>query len=159
VLELGVGYASTPIVLALAASSVSLDVAPDWLRRFERFATPDHQFDLVVSFNDDEWHCSCLDEEWDVAFIDNSPAWSRQSNLLKLAHRAGFIVCHDTEECFVAAGSSYGWDFSTFTHVWTYDRFNSYTTVVSNAYTIPLQDLGGIDGQPPHRAKSRPALT
>jgi hypothetical protein len=151
VLELGMGYASTPIVLELAGSSVSMETDPAWFGRFSRFARDDHALVLLTDYTPTEWRSPYLDEEWDVVFVDNSPYSTRQSNLLKLADKARFIVCHDTEECFKPAGSDYRWDFSSFRYVWTYSRFDNYTTVVSNVEPIPLQHLAGIDGQPTFR--------
>lgn len=151
VLELGVGYGSTPIVLQLSGTSVSLETDADWYGRFARFDTPAHRILRWHDYDRDEWRCPYLEEDWDVAFVDNSPYSTRQSNLLKLADRARFIVCHDTEECFKPAGSDYRWDFSSFRHVWTYTRFDNYTTVVSNVEPIPLQRLAGFAGQPPRR--------
>ncbi len=151
VLELGMGYASTPIVLALSASSVSIETDDPWFARFSRFATDRHEFELLTDYTHSEWHTPHLDGEWDLAFVDNSPYSTRQSNLLKLADTARFVVCHDTEECFKPAGSDYRWDFSSFAYVWTYTRFDNYTTVVSNVEPIPLEHLPGISGQPPGR--------
>jgi hypothetical protein len=61
---------------------------------------------------------------------------------------ARFIVCHDTQECFVPSPSDYRWDFSGFEHVWTYTQFPTYTTVVSNSEPIPLEHLDGRAGLP-----------
>jgi hypothetical protein len=148
VLELGMGYASTPIVLALAGESVSLETDADWFARFARFDRPSHRLQLWTDYDEHEWRCPYLKQQWDVAFIDNSPYGTRQTNLLQLADNSRFIVCHDTEECFKPSGSDYRWDFSSFEHVWTYTRFENYTTVVSRTEPIPLEWLGGIAGQP-----------
>jgi hypothetical protein len=147
VLELGMGYASTPVVLALSSTSVSIETEEAWFARFSKFARPGHEFVLVAA----DWRTPYLEETWDVVFVDNSPYSTRQSNLIALADKARFIVCHDTEECFKPAGSDYRWDFSSFRHVWTYTRFDNYTTVVSNVEPIPLELVPGIGGQPPGR--------
>ncbi|MGH2933081.1 MAG: hypothetical protein ACRDL2_01000 [Gaiellaceae bacterium] len=151
VLELGMGYASTPVVLALSRSSVSIETDEPWFARFSRFASERHEFVLLTDYTQWEWCAPYLDEQWDVVFLDNAPYSTRQSNLVKLADKARFIVCHDTEECFKPAGSDYRWDFSSFEHVWTFTRFDNYTTVVSNAEPIPLEHLPGIAGRPPRR--------
>jgi hypothetical protein len=151
VLELGSGYGSTPILLSRSGSSLSLETDPTWYRRFRRYASDEHGIRLWSDFDDREWRCRYLGERWDVALVDNSPASTRQSNLLKLANGSRFIVCHDTQECFGPAAANYGWDFSLFRHVWTYTRFGAYTTVVSNFEPIPLTHLPGIAGQPPQR--------
>lgn len=148
VLELGLGYASTPIVLGLSGSSVSIETAPEWFARFARFANATHEIVLLDDYTESEWRTPYLEQDWDVAFIDNSPNPTRRSNLLKLADRARFIVCHDTEELFRPVPPLYGWDFSSFRHVWTYRHFKNCTTVVSNVEPIPLDHLAGIDGLP-----------
>jgi hypothetical protein len=146
VLELGIGFGSTPLILGLSSSSVSLETNADWYARFAPYDAPAHRILLWTAFTDLEWSCPYLDEEWDVALVDNAPAHSRQSNLEALADRARFIVCHDTQECFGPSPSDYRWDFSVFRHVWTYTQFSTYTTVVSNKVAIPLEHLAGKTG-------------
>lgn len=148
-LELGSGYGSTPIVFTDAGSSLSLETDPVWYRRFRPYASGAHRVELWEDFDEREWHCPYFYESWDIALVDNSPATTRQSNLSKLAASTRFIICHDTQECFGPAASNFGWDFSSFRYVWTYTRFNTYTTVVSNQVAIPLANLVGFAGQPP----------
>lgn len=149
VLELGTGYGSTPIVLRRSGSSVSLETDRTWFNRLARYADEHHQIVLWSKYSEKEWTCPYLHEEWDIAFVDNSPASTRQSNLSKLAATARFVVCHDTQECFGPSASRYGWDFTGFRHVWTYTRFETYTTVASDFDEIPIDSLPGIPGQPP----------
>ena len=154
VLELGVGYSSTPVVLALSGTSVSLETDPEWVARFSRFATPKHEIARWDDYEEHAWTCRFFDERWDVAFVDNSPASTRQGNVEQLRESARFVVCHDTEECFKPAGSSYGWDFSAFRFVWTCTRFDNYTTVASNSEPIPealTKAIEGVGGQPQRR--------
>ena len=148
VLELGTGYGSTPIVLGASETSLSLETDRAWYDRFRRYAAGGHRIELCEDFDEHEWRCTHLLEEWDVALVDNSPGTTRQSNLLKLAPATRFIVCHDTQECFGPAASNFGWDFSSFRHVWTYTRFDTYTTVVSAGDPIPPLDLPGVGGLP-----------
>jgi hypothetical protein len=148
VLELGMGYASTPIVLGLSRSSVSLETDAGWFARFARFATAEHAILLHSDYTESEWRTPYLEQDWDVVFIDNSPNASRQSNLHKLADRSRFIVCHDTEELFRPVKPVYGWDFSSFRYVWTYPHFKNRTTVLSNVEPIPHGSLPGIAGLP-----------
>ena len=144
-LELGLGFGSTPLTLGLSGASVSLETDPRWYARFARYASPQHRILLWEEVAELEWRCPFLEERWDVALVDNAPANSRQSNLEKLAHRARFIVCHDTQECFRPSPSNYRWDFSAFRHVWTYTQFDTYTTVLSNVEPIPLGRLAGTN--------------
>lgn len=148
VLELGTGFGSTPIVLHRSARSVSLETDQGWLRRFARFGSDDHRILLWRDFSATEWNCAYLAEEWDVALVDNHPGHTRQSNLVKLAGTTRFVVCHDTEECFKPSAADYRWDFTGFRFVWTFTRFPTYTTVVSDMEPIPLAHLGGVTGVP-----------
>lgn len=142
-LELGIGWGSTPIVAGLSDSSVSLETNERWFERFRHFSTAEHDIRLWGDVTEFEWRdCPFLEQEWDVAFIDNAPGRSRQSNLMKLAGRARFIVCHDTEECFKPSLSDYRWDFSSFRYSWTYTAAETYTTVVSNVAPPALARLG-----------------
>ena len=151
VLELGTGYGSTPLVLGLSGRSLSLETDPTWRRRYSRYASEAHRIELWQDFDQNEWRCPYFSESWDVALVDNSPGTTRQRNLEQLAASTRFIVCHDTQECFGPAASNFGWDFSTFPHVWTYTRFTTYTTVVSRTHAIPLDCLPGVCGQPTER--------
>lgn len=152
VLELGTGYGSTPIVLSASESSLSVETDRAWHQRFRSYATDSHRLELLEDFDEVEWRSSHLFEPWDIALVDNSPGTTRQSNLGKLAAATRFVVCHDTQECFGPAASNFGWDFSSFKHVWTYTRFETYTTVVSNHAAIPSIDLPGVDGSPTWRS-------
>lgn len=154
VLELGSGYGSTPILLGRAGSSLSLETDPRWHRRFLRYSSSKHRIELWRDFDEHEWRCPFFEEDWDIALVDNSPASTRQGNLLKLADTARFVICHDTQECFAPAASDFRWDFSSFPHVWTYTRFSTYTTVVSRTEPIPLDLAPAIGGQPPRRGPS-----
>lgn len=147
-LELGTGFGSTPVVLGLSSYSVSLETDEAWYRRFARFDSESHRLSLWRDFSEFEWNCPFLTEDWDVALVDNAPAHTRQSNLVKLAASTRFVVCHDTQEVFHPSPSDYRWDFSTFRHVWTYTQFDTYTTVVSNFEKIPLEHLEGVFGAP-----------
>ena len=150
-LELGTGYGSTPIVLGRSARSLSLETDPRWYARFEHFGSSVHRLEMLDDFDELRWRSPYFSEQWDVAFVDNSPGTTRQSNLAALAATARFIVCHDTQECFRPSASNFKWDFSSFRYVWTYTRFDTYTTVVSNIEPIPVDSLEGVAGQPPRR--------
>jgi hypothetical protein len=156
-LELGMGFGSTPIVLGRSGRSLSLETDQAWFARFARFGSSAHRIEVWQDFDEWQWRCPYFSESWDVALVDNSPGTSRQSNLVALAATTTFIVCHDTQECFRTAASDFRWDFSSFRYVWTYTRFDTYTTVVSNSERIPLEALGGVAGQPPRLRGSAPS--
>ncbi len=143
VLELGTGYGSTPLVLGLSGSSVSLETDEAWYRRFARFDSATHRVAFWRDVSEFDWDCPYLEEEWDIALVDNAPAHSRQRNLEKLSAHSRFVVCHDTQEVFRPSPSDYRWDFMSFRSVWTYTQFGTYTTVISNFEDIPLDHLPG----------------
>lgn len=151
VLELGMGFGSTPLVLGLSGFSVSLETSDAWFRRFARFDSADHRIFLWREVSESGWNCPYLADEWDIAIVDNAPAHTRQSNLEKLSAHSRFVVCHDTQEVFRPSPSDYRWDFSAFRFVWTYTQFGTYTTVVSDIEDIPLDHLPGTRAVPPSR--------
>jgi hypothetical protein len=99
----------------------------------KKYETDNHKIIFWNQYTMYEWlNCPAFEQEWDVAFIDNAPGESRQSNLLKLRDKCRFIVCHDTEEVYKPSASNYGWNFSTFKYNFVFDKYNTYTNVLSN---------------------------
>jgi len=134
VLELGIGYGSTPIIVDNSEFSEHYETDLDWFNNLKQeFSSEKHIFELIKNHSKYEWDDAVVfEKEWDIAFIDNASGESRQSNLLKLKDKAKFIVCHDTEELYKPSASNYGWDFSTFKYQYVFDKYNTFTSVVSN---------------------------
>lgn len=142
VIELGIGYGSTPIITELSHYSEHYETDNDWLDKFISYQNENHKFfkvsnvgklDGLEMYNIFEWKDNYIfEKEWDIAFIDNAPGESRQTNLLKLANKCKFIICHDTEELYKLSAGNYQWDFSNFKYQYVFDKYNVYTTVVSN---------------------------
>ena len=134
VLELGVGYGSTPLIVDNAFYSEHYETDLDWFNKIkDEFKGKKNLFYLVQNHTKFEWlDEQVFEKDWDIVLIDNASGESRQSNLLKLKDKAKFIICHDTEEVYKSSASDYKWDFSSFKYSYVFDKYNTYTTVVSN---------------------------
>lgn len=134
VIELGIGYGSTPLIVDNSEYSEHYETDLDWFTNLKKeFSSENHIFELIKNQSKYEWNDEIVfEKEWDIAFIDNASGESRQSNLIKLKDKAKFIICHDTEELYKPSASAYGWDFSSFKYIYLFDKYNTYTSVVSN---------------------------
>lgn len=133
VLELGSGDYSTTILHAACSSRklVTADNSQEWLDRFRYLETTQHCFVLV-----DDWEqFSALDQDWDVAFVDQSPGHTRRMAIERLRTKARFIVVHDTE-----ATEHYGFEplLSGFQYRIDHTSAKPFTTVVSDWAPIPF---------------------
>lgn len=132
-LELGAGDNSTSLITELSSYSEHYETNFEWYQKMKKYETDIHKIIFWNQYTMYEWlNCPAFEQEWDVAFIDNAPGESRQSNLLKLRDKCRFIVCHDTEEVYKPSASNYGWNFSTFKYNFVFDKYNTYTNVLSN---------------------------
>jgi hypothetical protein len=138
VIELGIGFGSTPLIVELSEYSEHYDTEQDWINKFTHLFSENHIFNKINNYSKFEWNEDIFQKNWDVAFIDNAPGESRQSNLIKLKDKSKFIICHDTEELYKEAASDYRWDFSNFKYHYVYTEYNTYTTIVSNFENIIL---------------------
>lgn len=137
VIELGVGAGSTYIFSWYAMHILkegyvlSLETDSEWLEK-SKLISKNHAYELVDNYTKYHWNVGYLEDTWELAFVDNAPGESRQSNILKLANKAKWIVVHDTEE------AGYGYDFSGFKYVKTFKEHRPWTTVLSNFEEIPI---------------------
>lgn len=139
VLELGIGFGSSPMLVEMSYYSEHYETDDSWRYKLMQFDNSMHQFKLVKKYDKYNWFDEeIFSKQWDIAFVDNAPGESRQSNLLKLADKARFIVCHDTEEVYKPAASDYKWDFSMFKYHYVFKNYNTFTTVVSNYETFEM---------------------
>lgn len=141
VLELGVGYYSTPILHFMCQNRPLLSVESH-LAWHEFFAIPFrngmHDFYFARTglpseiFEVDKYK----DLKWDVAFVDHSPSNDRVKCVEALRSKAKYIVCHDTEPGAVV----YEWNgiFDTFKYKMYWDFFKNGTTIVSDVAEIGL---------------------
>ncbi|MBI5395282.1 MAG: hypothetical protein HZA91_08310 [Verrucomicrobia bacterium] len=98
VLELGVGWYSTPVLHAMAGAMsfdlVSVDNNAEWLARFERFRTAKHQF-VRASMPADA--PALVARDWSVVLVDNGVK-ERRPWMDALWQRARVMAAHDSEQ-------------------------------------------------------------
>lgn len=96
VLELGIGWNSTPILHWLCKEKnlplLSFESDQDWLDRFLSFETETHHLFLHDFMTDIE-----TDFDIGLVFIDHRPARKRRSSAKFFKDKADFIVLHDSE--------------------------------------------------------------
>jgi hypothetical protein len=94
ILELGVGWGSTPFLHQYAVSSgrklVSIDSSVDWARELGQFNHPPTH-EIFTDFT------LMLKRRWAVALIDHAPGERRVLDLISLKPLTTVIVVHDTE--------------------------------------------------------------
>lgn len=99
VLELGMGYNSTPIIHWMAKQKglgvISLESDIKWLSRFEEFEDEGHK----ISYYDfeHEGFSNAQEMYFGLVFVDHRPARKRRSSAKAFALNADFVVLHDSE--------------------------------------------------------------
>ena len=102
VLELGMGWGSTPMLHAMCAPKLrilnSLETDKNWYKQFESFDCDFHSVLRVPDWKDimAQFGMSHV-LKWDVAFIDCSPGEIRKDLAMRLKGKAKFILLHDHE--------------------------------------------------------------
>jgi len=129
ILEFSCGYYSTLLLHELAGKRqlLTLENNKEWFDRFKCLQNKWHSFKFV---NDWEQFTEPLKQNWDVVFIDHSPAIRRKEDIIRLRGKAEYIVVHD------ASRPLYQYDdaFSLFKYRFDYISFEvePWTTVLSN---------------------------
>lgn len=138
VLELGMGVTSTPILSAWCqlegreVVSVENDVdISNWGEN--HYGANHHRIEYVES-----WDAAPIDRPWDVALIDHSPSERRVVEIRRLAHRAKYIIVHDTNGRY---NREYRYDtiWPLFEHRLDFTALTPSTTILSNL--VPLDDF------------------
>lgn len=99
VLELGIGYNSTPLLHWLCKekelSLFSFESDQEWLEKFEEFKEDQH----FLGFNDFLGETPMVNTsiEFGLVFVDHRPARKRRSSVLSYKDKADYIVLHDSE--------------------------------------------------------------
>jgi hypothetical protein len=133
VLEIGIGFGSTPVLHELCRDRklISYENDASLVDDFKAFNTSWHEVHYV-----EDWDDMPVAEHWDVAFIDHKPARRRRTEIKRLKPFADFIIMHDTEEeadkYFRMLNRIHG-----FQYIWHSDYIPR-TTIVSDRYFIPL---------------------
>ena len=136
VLEMGMGYNSTPILHELCPNRllVSLDSEAEWVEKFASFRSNTHKIKSEPNWDDTTQYLKSV--LWDVILIDHHPCERRIVDLRLLMHNARFMVVHDTQR-EVAHVYNYEPTLSLFRYRWEFQGLKPYTTVVSMTDPIP----------------------
>jgi len=135
VLEMGMGYFSTPILHWLCISQkrilISYENDPTYYYRFD-VDNIFHSAYLVKSWDD-----APIEKFWDVVLIDHAPSERRKVDIARLANWAKYIVIHDTRSN-QEKHYQYKEIWHLFKYRWDYN-VHCQTTVVSNF--VDIKDL------------------
>ena len=157
ILEMGSGDFSTPLLHYACAGRllITADTDSAWLDKYAPgYACPGaHEFQHVKSVGDDatplvtrliegwrRWSTIESIGKWGVAFADCAPGEARHELAIRLAHRAHFVVCHDSEKDY-EAGGNYMYDKLTehFKYITEFRRFRPYTLICSNVEPFGIE--------------------
>ena len=122
VLELGMGWGSTPLLHALCTAQDrrlwSADSDIDWVKRFEPFASDgQHGMDVLPPGG----LPITLRIPWSVVFIDCAPGEIRKDLALKLKDHAEFIILHDAEtDGYYGKGGGGNYRYYEIDQLWKY---------------------------------------
>lgn len=146
ILEMGSGDFSTPLLHAICSVNkrfiLTTDTDKNWLSLFNDLACSWHNFIYVPVYEDDQnlnpkpilWDEIGGDRHWGVVFIDHRPGERRAIDIQRLRKNADIIVVHDTEY----AGYNYEPVLSTFKYRFSYERYQTQTTLVSDTKDVSL---------------------
>jgi len=143
ILEMGSGMWSTPILHQLAFRNgnpkrriLTLETDPKWFEvNSKLFESPMHQFKLV-----EDWETEKLIDEthWGLVLVDHKPALRRKADIIRLKHRAHYILAHDSEP-EISQYYKYHWCDKHFRYKYEFKEITPNTTVFSN-----YSDLGEL---------------
>lgn len=139
ILELGVGWYSTPLLHELAVclerTVYTIDNNMDWLAQFLPLKNRWHSVQQIGWWGElfDGTFEGLLPERFGVVFVDHGQPAEREYAIRGLIERADVFVLHDTEEKF-----AYGYSrvLPFFKHRWTDKCQKAWTTVCSNTLTV-----------------------
>lgn len=144
VLELGLGYFSTPYLHYQCVLDkrhlTSYDNDKGWVRRFadsdfynHRYRGEYHDFIYV-----ENWADAKIEKPWDVVLIDHTPDERRSIEAMRLKDLAKYIIIHDSNENGKAQfrGYNYASIFPHFKYKKVWDKDERHATVLSNFYDL-----------------------
>lgn len=95
ILELGVGFCSTPylhwVCYPKRRKLVSYENNPEYYEFAKSWEDDFHQIRLIT-----DWKIADLSEPWAIAFVDHSSRLGRGREAARLTH-ADYVILHDTE--------------------------------------------------------------
>jgi len=133
ILEMGTGQFSTPILDMMCKRRqkrwiLSLENDPEWYAiNKAKYESDYHKFMFVQ-----DWDAPpIMETHWGLVLIDHKPALRRKTDIVRLKHRAHYILCHDSEpeiERFYRYDRAY----PHFKYRYDYEECEPFTTVLSN---------------------------
>lgn len=134
ILELGVGWYSTPLLHEIAEvmkrKVITYDNIDYWLEQFMTLNSKHHKLELVGWWGD-----MPLEERYGLVFVDQGQPAEREYAIRRLFLRTDVFVMHDTEETEQFA---YGYQriLPMFKYQWTDTCQKAWTTVASNTIDV-----------------------
>lgn len=130
--ELGVGWYSTPILHEIATAQqrrlITFDNNNDWLSQFRGLSNEWHQLHLLGWWGD-----MPLEERYGMVFVDQGQPIEREYSIRRMIDRTDVFVMHDTEE-----GFAYGYErtLPMFKYVYTDKSQIAWTSIASNTVDV-----------------------
>lgn len=136
VLELGMGYNSTPLLHWLCKEKeldlLSVESDEEWMTKFKEFDSDTH---FISHFDFNDWNKTQIgkhNEEFGLVFVDHRPARKRRHSALYFKDKADYIILHDSELADTPA-YKYRPIYNQFKYIYEYKKCGTpYTMVLSN---------------------------
>lgn len=132
-LELGAGDYSTPLLHNISYLKgcllLTLETDQNWLNKYFDMLTPWHKLRAVKDWDLIYGLPEVKDQWFNLIFVDHAPGERRIIDIERFMNKCDYMVVHDTQVPHV-----YGYDqvFPKFKYQYTYKRFPTWTTVLSN---------------------------
>lgn len=95
ILEMGMGYASSPFLHFACVTTkrplVSYENDPEYFQFAKDFRAGFHEVHCISN-----WAKADIEKPWDVALIDHVPGWRRKTDVRRLAPFVKYLVIHDS---------------------------------------------------------------
>lgn len=132
VVELGMGFGSTPILHELCRDRqlVSYENQIRFYNDFRKFASPWHEIKFI-----EKWEMAEVDQHWGLAFLDSWPGSSRAELLSRMRNHADYILIHDTEKKHDRYYHMKD-TIRSFKYRATYKAWEPYTSIVSDRFEV-----------------------
>jgi len=136
VLEVGVGYWSTPLLHAYCAAAgrtlVSIDEDKAWVERFKEYHIGRHE---VSHANYDQRLAELAARQWSVVFLDGSPGHRRADQAMLFRESANLIVIHDY------SGQEVSFPFRAVKDKWPYRAVAEFSPSCLVLGNVPIPDF------------------